>query len=110
MGYYDILVICGNFCGLLIIKIMMILKTFGKHFVVSFFQVCELGERTTAGFDSFNDTFFQCEWYLFPIELQQMLLIMIANAQQPVIIKGFANTLCARESFAKVNKNLIKLK
>ena len=55
------------------------------------------------GFDSFNDTFSQCDWYSFPIEIQQMLVIVMANAQQPVIIKGFANTLCARESFTKVN-------
>lgn len=86
----------------------MDLVVFGWGFVifwslVAIFIVCEIGEMTTSEFDSFNDTFYQCEWYEFPIKIQRMLLIVTANAQHPVIIKGFGNTLCARESFTKVN-------
>lgn len=84
------------------------LEVFGWGFVIfcamiGIFIVCQIGEMTTMKFDSFNDTFYQCEWYLFPTDIQRMLLIVMANAQQPVIIKGFANTLAARESFTKVN-------
>lgn len=54
--------------------------------LVAIFVVCELGERTTAGFDSFNETFYQCEWYLFPTEIERMLLIVILDAQKPGLV------------------------
>lgn len=66
------------------------------------FVICELGERLSKKFADFNDALYQCDWYSFPIGMQQILLTMIMNAQEPVIMKGFANTLCARESFLKV--------
>lgn len=66
------------------------------------FVICELGQRLTLKFEQFSDALYQCDWYSFPIEMQEMYVIMLMNAQQPVIIKGFANTLCARESFVKV--------
>lgn len=31
-----------------------------------------------------------------------MLIIVLTDIQEPVIVRGFANTLCARESFKKV--------
>lgn len=64
--------------------------------------VCELGERMTNAFDSFNATLYQCDWYEFPIGIRQMFVMVLFNSQRTVMIKGFANTLCARESFKKV--------
>lgn len=69
---------------------------------ISIGVVCELGERMTREFDKLNDTFYQCDWYLFSNEMQRMILMVLINSKRPVIIKGFGNTLCARKSVKKV--------
>lgn len=71
--------------------------------VVVMFIICALGERITDACDSFNVVLCQCDWYSHPIEMQQIFVMMLMNAQQPVKMKGFANTLCAHESFVKVS-------
>lgn len=73
---------------------------------VIIFIVCELGQRLTNEFDTYNHTLYQCNWYAFPIELRHMFIVVLMNAQQPVVIKGFADTLCARESFEKVTNSV----
>lgn len=55
-------------------------------------------------FYRFNDALLQSNWYRFPIDTQKMLLIVVANAQQPIIIQGFGNIACTREVFKKVNQ------
>lgn len=64
--------------------------------------MCECGETVTSQFEMFNDELNLCKWYVFPTEMQKMLIIAMANAQQPTILRGFGNTLCIRESFKKV--------
>lgn len=66
------------------------------------FIICELGERLSSKFVEFSDTFYQCDWHSFPMEIQKMYVTILADAKKPVMIEGFANTLCARESFKKV--------
>lgn len=63
----------------------------------------EVGEMVTNQFEQFNDALNQCQWFLFPKKVQQMLVIFIANTQQPPIIQGYANRLCARDTFKRVN-------
>lgn len=63
---------------------------------------CESGEMIVNKFDAFNDAIGQCNWHLFPIEMQQMLIILMANVQQPKLICGFGNIQCSRETFKKV--------
>lgn len=70
--------------------------------LVAIFVVCEIGERATAAYASFDYTLCQCDWYLYPIKMQRMFLMVSANAQKPVIIQGFASTLCTREYFRLV--------
>lgn len=65
----------------------------------------ELGEMLLRQFFRFDNALYQSNWYLFPIETQRMLLIVIANAQQPIIIHGFGNVACTREVFKKVKEN-----
>lgn len=66
--------------------------------------VCEFGEMTTARFEDLGEQLCQeCNWYLFPMELQRMFVIVVVEAQEPIIIRGFDNTPCARETFKKVD-------
>ena len=71
----------------------------------SFFAIfifCECGNMVTNRFDKFHGELWQCDWYLFEIELQQIYLMFMTNAQQSAMIKGHANILCTRETFKKV--------
>lgn len=70
---------------------------------MSVFLFCELGEQVAKQFKIFEDELCECNWYSFPIEMQQMFPIVIMNTQQPVNIRGYGNTLCTREAFRKVN-------
>lgn len=64
---------------------------------------CEFGEMLTNHFEQLNDAFGLCNWHLFPIEMQQMFLIVMPNAQQSTIVRGYGNTPCARGAFKQVN-------
>lgn len=66
------------------------------------FIACELGQRLSNSFAEIEDIFDQFDWYLLPIGVQRLLLIVIVNAQQPVVIKCFGNISGSREQFKKV--------
>lgn len=66
------------------------------------FSFCEVAQVCTDEFEHLNDELHQCSWYLYPIKLQRALVIVMSNAQMPMIIRGFANSSCTRESFRQV--------
>lgn len=55
----------------------------------------------TNQFDLFYAKLCQCNWYLYPLKMQQMLVIFVSDAQRPTNIHGFGN-LCARGTFKRV--------
>lgn len=70
---------------------------------VMIFCICEIGQSVDNQFDNLNDDIWKCDWYLLPPKLQQMLIIIIGNSQEPKSIRGFGNIECTRESFKQVN-------
>lgn len=64
--------------------------------------ICLLGEMVANQFDIFDENFSLCDWYTFPIEIQRMLVIAMTNIQQPVTIRGYANTECTRDALKRV--------
>lgn len=87
-----------------VLSLMELSVTFCEMFWTFAFVLifCELGEMVTSQFDAFNDALERCNWYSFPIEIQQMMIIVLANAQQPITIRAFGNIICTRETFKKV--------
>lgn len=69
---------------------------------VVIFCVCEFGHQLTQEFEMFDEKLCQFNWYLLPIELQRMFVIVMANAQQPNVMQGFGNIQCTRDSFKQV--------
>lgn len=67
------------------------------------FFACEMGERLSSQFVTINDALSKCKWYLFPIKLQRMLVIVTANVQQEAHIQSFGTLPCLRDSFKTVN-------
>lgn len=93
---------------------------------VIIFTNCELGERVNNGFVEVENAFDQLPWYLFPIEIWQMLPTIILAAKQvtalwwnlffklcftsnvlifkkqPITTEVFGKISCSREHFKKV--------
>lgn len=43
------------------------------------------------------------KWYTFPIEIQEMFVLLMLNAQQPSIIRGYGkSSVCSRFAFKEV--------
>lgn len=74
---------------------------------VSMFLICEMGQMVSNHFNRFSDKIYMCDWYFLPLELQQMFVIIIMNAQ-PVLIRGYGNVECTRDSFKRVKFLLAK--
>lgn len=85
-----------NFLELLI-TFLQVIYAFGILFVS-----CELGQRITVAFDECSVIIEQFDWFLFPVEIQRMLLIVIHFAQQSIVIKCFGSAACDRETFKYV--------
>lgn len=58
-------------------------------------------------FDIYGDELYHCDWYLFSIKFQRMLLMILTNSQQPVVIRGYGNIECTRDTFKKVKKGIL---
>lgn len=81
----------------LTVTLLFVLWTFTPIFLL-----CAAGEMVTDQFDVFNAELCMCNWYMFPLEVQKMLIIFLAGSQDPVNIHGFADTICALEAYKRV--------
>lgn len=77
------------------------LVVFGWAMLFVFFW-CECGKIVTTGFAMFDYELWQCKWYLFPIEMQQMLAFIMSNTQEPATLQGYGNIVCTRDTFKRV--------
>lgn len=64
---------------------------------------CEFSHMMCEEFERFCEEFYRCDWRLFPIEMQQMYLVFLLDAQQITILRGYGNILCTRDTFKEVN-------
>lgn len=67
------------------------------------FFVCELSERIINAFGKINDIIEQFDWYLFPVQMQRIMPVIIINAHEPIAIEYFGSRSCSREDFKKVS-------
>lgn len=67
--------------------------------------VCELGQWMTNQYEVFEDELTTCDWYALPIEMQQLYLIFLLDAQQPIHIQCYGGIACSRETFKVVGFN-----
>lgn len=61
----------------------------------------ELGQQLSFSFKEVDDECDQLIWYSFPIGIQRLLPVTMANVQQPVVVKCFGNILWSRDQFKK---------
>ena len=65
--------------------------------------ICELGQRLTNAFEEICDTIENFDWYLFPLEIQQILPILLVGTQEPVVLECFGSISGTRDTFKKVS-------
>lgn len=70
---------------------------------MTLFATCEVYGMISSEFDTINDVIDQFDWYLFPINVQKALPMILLNVQQPIDINFFGSIRCNRETFRKVN-------
>lgn len=70
--------------------------------IITIYSFCEMGQMVASQFDMFEKELCQCNFYLFSRKLQQIHLIVLANAQQPTTVNGFGNLECMRQSMKTV--------
>lgn len=63
---------------------------------------CEFGKIVCEKFAVFDHELWQCKWYLFPIEMQRMLVIFMSNTQDQATLLGYGNIECTRDTFKRV--------
>lgn len=65
--------------------------------------ICEFGQILTDHFDQVNNAIDDCDWTLFPKEVQKIWPIIIQNSQRIVVLRTFEKSSCSRESFKQVS-------
>ena len=73
------------------------------------FLLCELCGRVSSQFDDICNLINRFDWYLLPLEIQQLLPFIIANAQQSVDFPCFGSFACNRELFKKVKFHTVNI-
>ena len=56
----------------------------------------------SSEFEDINDLINRFDWHLLPLEIQRLLPIIMANAQQPVGFQCFGSFICNRDTFKTV--------
>lgn len=64
--------------------------------------VCEFGHQLTSQFNRFDERLCHSKWYLLPMDLQKMLVIVMTNTQQPAYLHSYGNIELTRNSFKEV--------
>lgn len=65
---------------------------------------CDFGQTLTDHFELLEAELYNCKWYLFPFEMQELFRFAMMNVQQLVAIQGFGNIEVSRETSKKVKK------
>lgn len=73
---------------------------------VLIFLFSELGERLTNQFNEINKEILDYDWYAFPISIQKLIPTILTGTQDPVVIRGYGNINCTRDTFKQVNPSI----
>lgn len=70
--------------------------------------LCLYGDDVTTHFTEIHEKMYNTSWNHFPLAVQKIFPVVLANCQQPVYLHGYLNVRCTRESVKKVRKGILK--
>lgn len=73
------------------------------YVVFSVGVACELGELACELFGAIDDTMGGIDWYLYPLDVQQMLPTIMIVTQTPIMVELFGSATASRETFKRVS-------
>lgn len=65
---------------------------------------CFFGQMATESYAKMAQCSFECNWQQLPLDLQRYLVLMMANAQRPMVYHGFGCVTLNLETFRDVRK------
>lgn len=81
---------------------ILIFQVIGAFFFL--LNVCEFGGRVTTAYDEIDYATLQLSWYKFPVELQNILPVVISIVQDKVQLRGIGSVVCSRGTLQQVRK------
>lgn len=72
------------------------------HSFALVFLCCEFGQKLSDAFDEIDYVIGQMYWYRLPLNLWKMLPFAIEAAHEPIRLRVFGSTSCARADFQAV--------
>lgn len=66
------------------------------------FGFCYFGDRVTSALGDIQEAVYLCDWYSFPLGVQNYVPSILLIAQQPVYMSGFAALRCTMQTFETV--------
>lgn len=70
--------------------------------ISNLFLFCFFGKLATESFAEMADSLFESNWQSLPIHFQKYFIILIGNAQKPLVYHGFGIVALNLETFARV--------
>lgn len=63
---------------------------------------CHIGDILTQRYEDVGTITYNLDWYLYPLDAQKNMLLMMKLANRKVYLKGFGEIGCDRENFKQV--------
>lgn len=70
--------------------------------VANVFTFCYFGNLVTNKLMEIDTTAYSLQWYEFPIKQQKYIILLMAQAQRPIVLSGYFRTSCSLERFKDV--------
>lgn len=87
--------------------LVFVMISCGACALILVFITCELGHKMSDAFEQIELAIDQWDWYLFSIDSQRMLPIIITIAHQPVSLECYGSITCSRGVFQIVSPEKI---
>lgn len=66
-------------------------------------MLCNHGQNVCNHLESTKDCLHECGWYIFPIEQQKLIRVILISSQDSIYLKGYGDILMNRDTFKKVS-------
>lgn len=70
--------------------------------VFALYLLCHVGDTLTQRYEGLRSITYNLDWYLYPLNTQKNMQMIMILAEKKVYLKGFGGIGCDRNVFKKV--------